>query len=66
MFSTRRDASKVALVHLVSKLKAGGFTLLDTQFLTPHLAQFGTLEIPRLVYLEKLQAALAVNAVWPD
>jgi len=66
MFSTRRDASKVALVHLVSKLKTGGFTLLDTQFLTPHLAQFGTLEIPRLAYLEKLQAALAVNAVWPD
>ncbi len=66
MFSVERDASKVALVHLVSKLKAGGFTLLDTQFLTPHLAQFGTLEIPRLAYLEKLQAALAVNAAWPD
>ena len=65
MFSVERDASKVALVHLVSKLKAGGFTLLDTQFLTPHLAQFGTVEIPRLVYLEKLQAALAVNAIWP-
>ena len=47
MFSRARDASKVALVHLVEGLKRGGFTLLDTQFLTAHLARFGAIEIPR-------------------
>ena len=47
MFSANRDASKVALVHLVEMLSAGGFLLLDTQFLTAHLAQFGAVEIPR-------------------
>src|SRR5690348_4928384 len=51
MFSRERDASKVALAHLVARLKAGGFRLLDTQFITSHLAQFGAIEIPRDTYL---------------
>ena len=46
-FLPRRDASKVALVHLVARLNAGGFRLLDTQFVTDHLKSFGCLEIPR-------------------
>jgi leucyl/phenylalanyl-tRNA--protein transferase len=58
MFSTARDASKVALVHLVARLKIGQFTLLDTQFLTEHLSQFGAMEIPRAQYRRKLNAAL--------
>ncbi len=65
MFSTARDASKVALVHLVAQLKRGGFTLLDTQFLTSHLAQFGACEIPREAYLLRLEDALNRHAVWP-
>lgn len=67
MFHRARDASKVALVHLVRHLRAGGFTLLDIQFVTPHLAQFGAVEIPRAAYLRLLDAALDVEAVWaPD
>ena len=62
MFSKERDASKVALVHLVGRLRAGGFGLLDTQFLTPHLAQFGTLEIPRAAYRTQLEQALGTAA----
>ena len=50
MFSRRRDASKVALVHLVARLKAGGFRLLDTQFVTEHLCRFGAVEVPRYEY----------------
>ncbi len=65
MFSRRRDASKVALVHLVEGLKRGGFTLLDTQFITAHLAQFGAVEIPREQYLMKLADALNREALWP-
>jgi leucyl/phenylalanyl-tRNA--protein transferase len=65
MFSRQRDASKVALVHLVAQLKRGGYVLLDAQFLTAHLAQFGTLEIPRAAYLRRLSEALAVPAIWP-
>ena len=65
MFSRERDASKVALVHLVARLKAGGFILLDTQFITSHLARFGAVEIPRPHYLERLHQALAVEAYWP-
>jgi len=65
MFSRERDASKVALVHLVEMLKLGGFTLLDTQFLTAHLAGFGALEIPRAEYLVLLKDAIARPAVWP-
>ncbi len=59
MFSRARDASKVALCHLVARLRRGGFTLLDTQFVTEHLAQFGAIEIPREAYRRELEAALA-------
>jgi leucyl/phenylalanyl-tRNA--protein transferase len=62
MFSIRTDASKVALVHLVARLKAGGYTLLDTQFVTDHLLQFGAEEMPRDEYRALLEAALAVKA----
>ncbi|MEO1719415.1 MAG: leucyl/phenylalanyl-tRNA--protein transferase, partial [Pseudomonadota bacterium] len=62
MFSRTRDASKIALVHLCARLLAGGYVLLDTQFSTPHLEQFGTEEIPRRVFQAKLQRALAVDA----
>ncbi len=62
MFSRERDASKVALVHLVARLKAGGFTLLDAQFLTEHLAQFGAIAIPRQRYLERLERAISRDA----
>lgn len=58
MFSLETDASKVALVHLVARLRAGGFLLLDTQFLTTHLARFGAIEIPRAVYRRRLAAAV--------
>ena len=59
MFSRQTDASKVALVHLVARLKCGGFELLDTQFVTRHLAQFGVVEVPRQRYQELLQRAIA-------
>jgi leucyl/phenylalanyl-tRNA--protein transferase len=62
MFSLERDASKVALVHLVARLKRGGFTLLDTQFLTEHLSQFGGIEVPRDDYVKLLDAALRTDA----
>lgn len=62
MFSRATDASKVALVHLVARLKAGKYTLLDTQFLTSHLAQFGTIEISRNEYRQRLRAALETEA----
>jgi leucyl/phenylalanyl-tRNA---protein transferase len=65
MFSRARDASKVALVHLVGHLAAGGFTLLDTQFLTAHLEQFGTEEVPRAAYRERLKAAINSQSVFP-
>jgi len=62
MFSLRRDASKVALVYLVARLKHGGFRLLDTQFVTSHLAQFGVIEIPRSDYKILLNTAVARQA----
>jgi len=62
MFHTARDASKVALVHLVARLRAGGFRLLDTQFVTPHLATFGAVEVPRRQYHKLLAAAIVGNA----
>lgn len=65
MFHRARDASKVALVHLVEQLRAGGFVLLDVQFQTPHLARFGVEEVPRRAYERRLAAALAVEARWP-
>lgn len=58
MFSRVTDASKVALVHLVAILQAGGYRLLDVQFLTPHLARFGAVEIPRTEYRRRLADAL--------
>jgi leucyl/phenylalanyl-tRNA--protein transferase len=66
MFSNVRDASKVALVHLVESLRQGGFMLLDTQFLTAHLASFGAREIPRDEYLALLHQAIAHEAIWPQ
>jgi len=65
MFSHVTDASKVALVHLVARLKHGGFKLLDAQFITPHLASLGAIEIPRMRYLAKLNQAIATPAYWP-
>jgi leucyl/phenylalanyl-tRNA--protein transferase len=65
MFSRAPDASKVALVHLVARLVAGGFKLLDTQFVTAHLAQFGAIEIPRAAYRRRLAAALRAEASYP-
>ncbi len=62
MFSRATDASKVALVHLVARLKAGGFRLLDTQFVNDHLVQFGVVEIPRADYHARLAAALTAEA----
>jgi leucyl/phenylalanyl-tRNA--protein transferase len=67
MFTRERDASKVALVHLVARLRRGGFSLLDTQFLTAHLARFGTIEIPRAQYHTLLARAISHEAefYWP-
>ncbi|HKS89371.1 MAG TPA: leucyl/phenylalanyl-tRNA--protein transferase, partial [Stellaceae bacterium] len=65
MFSRATDASKVALVHLVTRLRVGGYRLLDTQFLTPHLAQFGGIEISRARYRRLLAEALRYRAVFP-
>jgi leucyl/phenylalanyl-tRNA--protein transferase len=62
MFSYERDASKIALVHLVARLKAGGFTLLDTQFVTEHLRQFGTIELERDEFQVELEKALQIEA----
>jgi leucyl/phenylalanyl-tRNA--protein transferase len=62
MFSRARDASKVALVHLVARLHQGGYELLDTQFVTDHLKQFGAIEIPARYYLEQLESAITMKA----
>lgn len=64
MFSRRTDASKVALVHLVARLLARGFTLLDVQFVTDHLRQFGVTEVPNKVYLTLLDAAIEREATF--
>jgi leucyl/phenylalanyl-tRNA--protein transferase len=64
MFSFVTDASKVALVHLVARLRLGGFRLLDTQFVSAHLAQFGAREIPRDEYKARLAGALDAPAHW--
>jgi len=58
MFSSERDASKVALAALVERLRRKQYVLLDTQYLTPHLARFGTIEIPRAGYLQLLSTAV--------
>ena len=62
MFSRRTDASKIALAYTVHRLNAGGFRLFDTQFLTPHLASLGGVEIPRAEYHERLAEALTHKA----
>ena len=64
MFSTARDASKVALVHLVARMRLGGYRLLDTQFVTGHLSQFGATEIPRDAYKALLASAVQAQATW--
>ncbi len=61
MFSLERDASKIALVHLVARLRAGGFVLLDTQFVTDHLTQFGVIEISRENYQQRLRQAIMID-----
>ncbi len=61
MFSRERDASKIALVYLIARLKYGGFTLLDTQFVTGHLARFGAIEVSRQDFQCLLEGALGVN-----
>jgi len=62
MFSREADASKVALVHLVARLKAGQFRLLDTQFTTPHLRQFGAIDVDRRRYHRLLESAIVGEA----
>lgn len=62
MFSRRRDASKVALVHLVARLIGGGYRLLDAQFMTEHLTQFGAVEISRAEYHHRLGLAMSARA----
>ena len=62
MFSRQTDASKIALVYLIARLNHGGFTLLDTQFVTEHLARFGTIEIERADYHNRLATALETKA----
>lgn len=64
MFHRGRDASKVALVALVERMRRQGFTLLDVQFGTPHLRQFGVIEIPCAEYLKLLKRALSMECAW--
>ncbi len=66
MFHRVRDASKVALVALMERLKSRGYTLVDTQWRTPHLSRFGVVEIPRDEYLRRLEAALALRCSFRD
>jgi leucyl/phenylalanyl-tRNA--protein transferase len=64
MFHEVRDASKVALVHLMARLRVGGYRLADTQFVTDHLTQFGAEELPRHIYKRRLAVALDAVADW--
>ncbi len=64
MFNRARDASKVALAHLVARLRLGGYRLLDTQFVTSHLSQFGAIEVPRAHYKTMLEHAVMADAQW--
>jgi len=66
MFSRMRDASKIALVNLVKRMKDRGFTLLDTQYLTPHLKRFGAREIPRSEYMKRLVDSLKIACSFTD
>jgi len=65
MFSRETNASKVALVHLVARLRMANYRLLDTQFVTDHLRQFGAVEIPCRIYLERLEDAIRYQTVFP-
>ena len=62
MFSRRTNGSKIALAYLIDRLQICGFTLFDTQFLTPHLASLGAVEIPRKEYLKRLRQAVELSA----
>lgn len=64
MFHRRTNASKIAMAHLVERLNAGGFVLLDTQFVTDHLTSLGGIEIPRAQYEERLAQALLIDGDW--
>ncbi|TWG93868.1 leucyl/phenylalanyl-tRNA--protein transferase [Mesorhizobium sp. J18] len=64
MFSRERDASKVCLAYLVERLRQRGFTLLDTQFTTPHLKRFGAIDVPRARYERLLEEALEGEAIF--
>ncbi len=64
MFSRQRDASKVALVELATRLRAGGYQLMDTQFVTDHLRRFGAIEIPRAAYRAMLRDAIEARAIF--
>lgn len=66
MVSRERDVSKIALVHLVARLKAGGFSLLDCQFQTDHLSQFGVIELPKADYLVRLAQAIDLKGDFYD
>lgn len=66
MFSRRTNASKVALAYTVDRLKQAGFVLFDTQYLTPHLASLGGVEIPRAVYRKQLAQALKITASFTE
>lgn len=66
MFSRATDASKAALAHLIARLRIGRFILLDTQFVTSHLARFGAIEIPRADYRKILAAAIRMPAEFPS
>ena len=64
MYSRERDSSKVAFVHLAGRLRAGGFRLLDAQFVTDHLATLGAIEVSRAAYGRILAPAVAADADW--
>jgi leucyl/phenylalanyl-tRNA--protein transferase len=64
MFSLARDASKVALIALVERLRRGGFVILDTQWVTPHLAQFGAFWMPQAQYLHLLPQTIQRPTQW--
>jgi leucyl/phenylalanyl-tRNA--protein transferase len=66
MFSRLRNGSKIALVNLVKRMKERGFTLLDTQYLTPHLEKFGAREIPRSEYMKRLENSLTITCSFTD
>lgn len=64
MFSTQTNASKLALMHLIARLRARGFVLLDAQFMTDHLATLGAIEIPRADYKDRLEKALLIDSIF--